>query len=466
MKHPYIVTWNRVRFAMLLIAALGALSGCSYIYHHYGSHSDLKPNQLFQKDSKLSKHASEMINTSFEGFENQTMHDYHFHFFGMDKPKHNSYCTKLNDLVKGDRPSANLKKVVCSQEKWFIKPFIVGTALDTMHVDDPSLMDQQHMEYLVTLVSNYGPPNKANDPDKSPYSTSFYIMAMDGVYDATGTLDKEETIGFVSNRYMVTLVKCLNDKIAASGMFTQNRFVAVGSINPMQSTVGHGMKMRDFKILKDEIQYLEENDVQFIKWRPATMDFDPALVSDEFYLALRDARIGILTHTGSSAGIHVNEKKNGYASPARLKDAVDLGVTVVMLHTGRKGPEEGRAYSDIALEMLKDNPDKPLFGEVSVVPYGKTYPLMNSIIKNAENGKMRFVNGSDYSAMAAWYVVGPSLDDLETSGWITTKDKEGLIEIFKYNPLLFDFVLKRTMATPKDGIAIPLKLFLGIQALL
>jgi mannonate dehydratase len=40
---------------------------------------------------------------------------------------------------------------------------------------------------------------------------------------------------------------------------------------------------------------------------------------------------------------------------------------------------------------------------------------------------------------------------LQFSGFISADERRYLSEIFQYNPLLFDFVLKRTLRHPESG---------------
>ena len=59
------------------------------------------------------------------------------------------------------------------------------------------------------------------------------------------------------------------------------------------------------------------------------------------------------------------------------------------------------------------------------------------------------MNGSDYPLPAINILYKTSqLSDL---GFITEKEEELLNEIYSYNPILFDFVLKRTMRSPSTG---------------
>ena len=66
---------------------------------------------------------------------------------------------------------------------------------------------------------------------------------------------------------------------------------------------------------------------------------------------------------------------------------------------------------------------------------------------NQTNLHKRLVNGSDYPLPAINIIIRTSL--LEKAGYITKTEKNYLNEIYKFNPLLFDFVVKRTIKSPR-----------------
>jgi len=58
----------------------------------------------------------------------------------------------------------------------------------------------------------------------------------------------------------------------------------------------------------------------------------------------------------------------------------------------------------------------------------------------------RLVNGSDYPLPAINIVIRTGA--LQSAGFISAEERISLNEIYDYNPLLFDFVLKRTVHLP------------------
>jgi mannonate dehydratase len=59
----------------------------------------------------------------------------------------------------------------------------------------------------------------------------------------------------------------------------------------------------------------------------------------------------------------------------------------------------------------------------------------------------RLVNGSDYPLPAINSLIWTRA--LVRDGFITAAERQALNEIYDYNPLLFDFVLKRTVRHPE-----------------
>lgn len=59
------------------------------------------------------------------------------------------------------------------------------------------------------------------------------------------------------------------------------------------------------------------------------------------------------------------------------------------------------------------------------------------------------MHGSDYPVPAINFVVQTKA--LVKNGYLTKEEREYLNEIYHYNPLLFDFAVKRTIRSPDEG---------------
>jgi hypothetical protein len=75
-------------------------------------------------------------------------------------------------------------------------------------------------------------------------------------------------------------------------------------------------------------------------------------------------------------------------------------------------------------------------------------PLRETIASPELHG--RLVNGSDYPLPAIDPLIRTGM--LEDLGYITARERELINQIFDYNPLTFDFVLKRCLKVERDGV--------------
>ncbi|ETO21910.1 Amidohydrolase 2 [Reticulomyxa filosa] len=130
-------------------------------------------------------------------------------------------------------------------------------------------------------------------------------------------------------------------------------------------------------------------------------------------------------------------QENG--NPLRLQRALDKGVKVIMAHCASEGEDEDldsnthAQVSSVDLFMrLMDNPkyDGLLFGDISALTSFRRVGALVKVLKRTDIHH-RLIHGSDY----------PVINNL-----ITPAQSAALTEIFGYNPLLADFVLKRILS--------------------
>lgn len=191
------------------------------------------------------------------------------------------------------------------------------------------------------------------------------------------------------------------------------------------------------------------------------MNIDPAsYTSAPFFKMMAEKGMTLLTHTGDEKTIKVYDDHQKYGNPMRLKQALTLGVTVVMQHSGRV---TGKFDEDYNLDCFKTTESKKnqnfelfkkmmqmdfknkLFGEISALTVP---PSQNILIEILEDKKLhgRMVNGSDYPIPAVNISRPTEVSSIIYGKYITKKDMKALNMIYSYNPLLFDFVVKRTIA--------------------
>ena len=105
--------------------------------------------------------------------------------------------------------------------------------------------------------------------------------------------------------------------------------------------------------------------------------------------------------------------------------------------------------------------DGLLFGELSAITQVNRIPKPIIILLKRRDLHHRLVNGSDYPLPAINAVIHTR--SLVKHKMITQEERKYLNQIYKYNPLLFDYVLKRTLKHPETGTGFAPSVFVGID---
>ena len=139
------------------------------------------------------------------------------------------------------------------------------------------------------------------------------LLALDGVYDAGGNLDMARTDFLISNRYVLELARERPD-----------RFLAGASVNPQR---------RD---ALDELERAAGGGAALVKILPNAQCFDPADSRYQpFYRALARLKLPLLSHVGYEFSLTGRDQSAG--EPARLRNALEEGVTVIGAHGCSQG---------------------------------------------------------------------------------------------------------------------------------
>ncbi len=117
----------------------------------------------------------------------------------------------------------------------------------------------------------------------------------------------------------------------------------------------------------------------------------------------------------------------------------------------------GTPYIDLAIQMLEDPKYAGLvFADISALTQYNRHHNLDKVLSKASIHS-RLINGSDYPLPAINIVI--QTRSLVSSGHINSEERAALNEIYDYNPLLFDFVLKRTLRHSKTGKKFPPSVF-------
>jgi len=190
-----------------------------------------------------------------------------------------------------------------------------------------------------------------------------------------------------------------------------------------------------------------------VKWLPAAMGIDPASPRCErFYSALARLRMPLISHAGLERAV-IGSDEQDFGNPLRLRRALEAGARVVVAHCASmgedrdldRGPNGPRVESFELFARMMDDPRHTgrLFGDISAVTQlNRAGAALKRIIERSE-WHARLLNGSDYPLPGVMPIF--SVDYLVSIGLIEAAAAPVLKEIRAHNPLLFDFVLKRSL---------------------
>ena len=160
----------------------------------------------------------------------------------------------------------------------------------------------------------------------------------------------------------------------------------------------------------------------------------------------------LISHAGEERAV-VGRDAHDYGNPLRLRRALDAGVRVVIAHCASMGSDRdldrgpNGPYVDSFLlfsRMMEERRhEKNLFADISAMTQiNRAGPALKRVIED-ESWHARLLNGSDYPLPGVMPIF--SVDYLVSLGMLEASSAEVLREIRLHNPLLFDFVLKRTL---------------------
>jgi len=350
----------------------------------------------------LSDGARRLVDRNFEDVDPSKRRDYHAHVVGLGT--NNSGMSVNRKMLSWLYPLHRMRAAV----------YMSGA-----NVTDRNQADQQYADRLASLIRNIEGVGKA------------HILAFDHHYNQDGTINQEKTNFYTPNEWVFSLVERYPDA-----------FAPTMSVHPYRP---------------DALQELEKwakRGTRFVKWLPNAQGMnaaDPRI--DDYYRLLKKYDITLLTHVGEEKAVATAEDQ-AFGNPLLFRRPLEMGVKVVMAHCGSLGENEdldnpGERVKSFNLFMrLMDDPryDGLLFGDISAMTQFNRLPGPLTTIIKRRDLHHRLLDGSDYPLPAINIVVQTRA--LVKHGLITKQDRKHLNEIYHYNPLLFDYVLKRTVQAP------------------
>jgi predicted TIM-barrel fold metal-dependent hydrolase len=197
----------------------------------------------------------------------------------------------------------------------------------------------------------------------------------------------------------------------------------------------------------DALEKAKANNARAIKWLPQGMGIDPdSPKCDAFYAACARLNMPIICHTGRESAVQGGNQDD--ANPLKLRRALDAGVRVVLAHCASDGEDldydngnvKVRSF-DLFLRLMNEPKYKDLlFGEISAITLINHAWTIAPLLEQTDLHS-RLLNGSDYPLPAILPLI--SLKQLVSKNLLDENYVNFLETTRVYNPILFDFALKR-----------------------
>ncbi|HEU4873249.1 MAG TPA: amidohydrolase family protein [Pyrinomonadaceae bacterium] len=386
------------------------------LIHSIGGAFTRQPEEL---DRKLSVESSDLVKRAFDDIDSEKLVDHHVHVAGLGVGGTNTF---VNAKMRTWRhPFHRLKfKVYMSS---------AGAV-------DEDKADTQVIDRLVRLVGHIRGHGKHR------------LLAFDKHYRRDGSVNLEKTEFYVPNEYVFELAERHPDL-----------FIPNISVNPYRP---------------DAIAELERwasRGARVVKWLPNAMGIDPSDPKcDPFYQKMKELDLILLSHGGEEKAVEAEEDQK-LGNPLLLRRALDQGVKVIVAHCAGLGTNEDldskdrgqRDNFDLFLRLMDEKRYEGLvFGEISAMTQFNRSEKLQTILER-EDLHERIVNGSDYPLPAVNILIRTR--PLVKQGYLDNSEGKCLKEIYDYNPLLFDFVLKRSLKHPQTRKRLPAAVFMSNPAL-
>jgi len=387
------------------------------LVHFIGGAFKHQPEEL---RNRLSANAADLIKGAFGDIDPARLVDHHTHVAGIGTSPTGAFVNPK--MRTWGHPFHHLKfKVYLSA---------AGVA-DVEHADTELI---KRLVNLVRHISNHG---------------KHRLLAFDKNYSPDGSPNLEKTEFYVPNEYVFALAEQHPDL-----------FVPNISVNPYRP---------------DALAELEKwalRGARVVKWLPNAMGINPSDPKcDPFYQRMKELGLILLSHGGEEKAVEADEDQK-LGNPLLLRRALDHGVKVIVAHCAGLGenedldrPDKKSTHNfDLFMRLMNEKRYEGLvFGEISAMTqFNRIGKPLTTILERADLHE-RLVNGSDYPLPAVNVLIRTK--PLVKGGYIEPDERESLNEIYDYNPLLFDFVLKRTLRLPGTNKRLPATIFMTNSSL-
>jgi len=387
------------------------------LLHYLGGAFTQRPEEL---RTSIGTKAGDLIKRSFDDIDPARLLDYHTHVAGLGKGGSGAFVNPK--MLAWRHPFHRLK----------FKVYLSAGAVTEVEEADQQIV--LRLENLISHIEGHG---------------KHCLLAFDKNYNRDGTPNLAKTEFFVPNDYVFKLAEKHPDC-----------FAPVISVNPYRLDA------------LAELERGAKRGARMVKWLPNAMGIDPAdELCDPFYQKMKELNLVLLSHGGEEKAVEAEEDQK-LGNPLLLRRPLDHGVKVIIAHCAGLGDNEDlddpqrkrRPNFDLFLRLMDEKRyEGLLFADISAMTqYNRAgHPLVT--ILQREDLHERLVNGSDYPLPAINVLIRTGA--LRKQGYITTDERVWLNEVYDYNPLLFDFALKRTIKLPGTEQRLPKAIFMANTAL-
>jgi predicted TIM-barrel fold metal-dependent hydrolase len=194
------------------------------------------------------------------------------------------------------------------------------------------------------------------------------LLALDGVYDENGELDRDRTHVVVGNDYCLEVAR------------DSDKLFPICSVNPQR------------KDAVEELERVVEAGAVAIKTLPNSQNFDPGSPDYQpFWERMVQLGVPLLTHTSFEHTIPVYEQE--YGRPERLVPVLQEGVTVIAAHCASAGVAHIHEDFDTWQGMLREYPN--LYGDISAMASMARFPYISKVLDDPV-ARERALLGSDF----------------------------------------------------------------------
>ena len=383
------------------------------LLHYLGGALSRRPEELSQG---LSTPAADLMKRAFDDVDPRRLVDYHTHVVGVGA---GGTGNLVNPAMRSwRRPLKYLKFLVY---------------LSAAGIKDLENADREFVLRLADQARHIADHGK------------YRLLAFDKHYTTDGTVNAEKTEFYTANEHVFNLAAEFPDL-----------FLPTMSVHPYRADA------------LEELARWAGRGVKVVKWLPNAMGIDPSDPRcDPFYRSMRELGVVLLSHAGEEKAVEAEEDQR-LGNPLHLRRPLDHGVKVIAAHCAGLGENPDLDHPDRRLVpnfhlfmrlMEEKRYEGLLFGDISAMTQRNRLGVPLTTILERTDLHARLVNGSDYPLPAINIVI--STGALARAGYITRAERTGLNEIYDYNPLLFDFVLKRTMTVPGAGQRLPASVFMA-----